>query len=140
MEVKITLSPAQNVVDPLTVTRGVTGLGRTVTTLGIEVLVQPKIFVRLTVKVPELNTLIERVVAPVFQRFPDSALLVNVTLSPRQKFTGPFAVMTGIGGLGLTLTTTEFELTERQVPLSTYNQKVPEPVTVSVGVVAPLDQ
>ena len=118
-EVNITLSPAQNVVGPLTVTVGVTGLGRTVTTLGIEVLVHPKIFVRLTVKVPELNTLIDRVVAPVFQRFPERALLVSVTLSPRQKFTGPFALMIGIGGLGLTLTTTEFELTDRQVPLST---------------------
>lgn len=140
LDVKITLSPAQKVVGPLTVTVGVAGLGRTVTTLGNEVLVQPKIFVRLTVNEPELNTLMERVVAPVFHKLPVIALLVNVTLSPRQKFTGPLEAIVGMGGLGLILTTTAFDCTETQVPLSTYNVYVPETDTRIESVVAPLDQ
>jgi hypothetical protein len=120
-EVKITLSPAQKVVGPLTVTVGVAGLGPTVTTLGKDVLVQPKIFVRLTVKEPELNTLMDRVVAPVFHKLPIMALLVKVTLSPRQKLTGPLAAIVGIGGLTLMFTITAFDTTDWQVPLSTYN-------------------
>ena len=49
LEVKVTLSPAQNVNGPLAVIEGVAGAGFTVTTTGADSDVQPKMFRRLTV-------------------------------------------------------------------------------------------
>jgi hypothetical protein len=56
------------------------------------------------------------VVAPVDQWFPIALLEVSVTLSPIQKVVGPLEVMVGVGGSGLTVTTTGIEAKEGQTP------------------------
>lgn len=49
LDVSVTLSPAQKVVGPDTVITGAGGMGFTVTTVGSDTDVHPKMFVRLTV-------------------------------------------------------------------------------------------
>ena len=66
LEVKVTLPPAQKVVDPLAVIVGVAGAGFTVTVVpALAALEQPEAFVTRTVYVPEVETTIDCVVAPV---------------------------------------------------------------------------
>ena len=49
---------------------------------------------------------------PPLQLFPEPALEVRVWLLPLQIVTGPTGVMVGVGGTGLTETTTVFETKE----------------------------
>jgi hypothetical protein len=64
----------------------------------------------------------ETVVAPVDQTLPNIALDVRITLSPGQKVVGPFGVMVGVGGVGLIVIVIGEEVSETQVPSSTYTQ------------------
>ena len=54
--------------------------------------------------------MIDCVVAPVLQMLPVALLEVRVTLSPEQKVVGPLAVIVGVAGVGLTVTTTGAEV------------------------------
>ena len=117
LEVSTTLSPAQNVVGPEAVIVGVAGVGFTVTVTGADSEVHPKIFNRLTVKVPETNTVIDCVPSPFgCQMLPKGALLVKITLSPSQNVSGPEAVMIGVGGVMFNRTSTTSEVSETQSP------------------------
>lgn len=49
-------------------------------------------------------------VAPVLQVFPAGLLLVSVTLSPVHRLVDPFAVMVGVVGRGITVTTVGSEV------------------------------
>ncbi len=66
--------------------------------------------------------MIDCVVAPVDQRLPVGLLLVSVTLPPGQNCTGPLAVITGAGGLGLMETETMAEVSDTQFPSLTRTQ------------------
>jgi hypothetical protein len=53
---------------------------------------------------------IDCVVAPVLQVLPVGLLLVSVTLSPGQSAVGPLAVIDGVAGSGITVTTVGSEV------------------------------
>lgn len=89
----VTFPPAQKVVGPEAVMVGVAGSGLTVTAVGAEVAEQPEASVTVTVKLPELLTVIDCVVAPLDQRNDAPALAVSVTLPPAQKVVGPDGVI-----------------------------------------------
>lgn len=111
LEVSVTLPPEQKVVGPLAVTVG-EGLGLTVTVTGDDVVLH---VLSVTVKVPELTTLIEGVIAPLLHIILFVMLLVNVTLSPWQKVVGPLAV---IAGLAVFTFTTTVSVTSHTPPIA----------------------
>jgi hypothetical protein len=90
--------------------------------------------------VPETRTVIDCVVAPFDQILPVALLEVRTTLSPVQNVVGPLAVTIGPAGVGLTVTDTELEGRETQLPSLTTTENVPEADTVIDCVVAPFDQ
>ncbi len=104
--VSVTLPPAQNVVGPLGVIAGAGGLALTVTVSGADVAVQPLPLATVTVNVPDVETAIDCVVAPVDQAYVYPAGAVRVMLPPAQKVVGPLGVIAGAGGFGLTVTVT----------------------------------
>lgn len=59
--------------------------------------------VTVTVYVPEADTVIDCVVAPLDQRFPVADDDVKTTLPPVQKVVGPPAVIVGVAGAGVTV-------------------------------------
>jgi hypothetical protein len=137
LEVKVTFPPEQNVVGPLAEIVGVFGVGFTVTVVPAEVEEQP-LTVFVTVYVPEVETVIECVVAPVDHVFPEAALEVKVTLPPEQKVVGPLAEIVGVLGVGFTVTVVPAEVEEQ--PLVVFvTEYVPEVDTVIDCVVAPVD-
>jgi hypothetical protein len=77
--------------------------GFTVTVIGDEAGDEHPKDVVVTVKVPALVTLIDCVVWPADQVFPDAAEDVRVTLPPAQNVVGPLGVMVGVAGVGLTV-------------------------------------
>jgi hypothetical protein len=102
-DVNTTLPPAQKVVGPPALMVGVAGSGFTVTVVPAEVAeVQPAV-VTATVYVPDVETVIDCVVAPVDQTFPVAEDEVKTTLPPAQKVNGPPAVIVGVAGIGLTV-------------------------------------
>ncbi len=103
-DVNVTLPPVQNVVGPLAEMIGALGKGFTVTVADPAVEVQPLPSVIVTVYVPAALTVIDCVVAPVLQLFPDADDDVSVTLPPEQKFSGPPADTVGALGNGFTVT------------------------------------
>ena len=106
LEVKVTLSPSQNVSGPFAVTDGVAGSGFTVTFVVAEVSDWQSPSFTSTQYAPVAETVIDCVVSFVDQKFPVGLLDVKVTLSPTQKVRGPFAVIVGVAGVGFTVTTT----------------------------------
>jgi hypothetical protein len=74
-----------------------------VTTVGAEVALHPFPFVVVTAKLPEAETTIERVVAPVDHAYVSPAGAVSVTLPPSQNVVGPEAVIV-VSGSGRTTT------------------------------------
>ena len=118
-EVNTTLPPAQNVNGPPAEIVGVAGIGFTVTVVPADVAeVQPPLVTE-TVYVPEVETVIDCVVAPVDQRFPLAEEEVNTTLPPAQKVVGPPAEIVGVAGSGFTVTVVPAEVAEVQPPLVT---------------------
>jgi hypothetical protein len=63
---------------------------------------------------------VDCVVVPFDQRFPEAAEDVSTTLPPVQNVVGPPAVTVGVGGSGLTVTVVVAEVGEVQEPLTTY--------------------
>jgi hypothetical protein len=118
-DVKVTEPPAQNVVEPPAVMVGVVGFAFTVTTVAVEVAVQPEPFVIVTVYEPEELTVMDCDVAPVDHVFPLAADEVNVTEPPLQKVVGPPAVMVGVDGFALTVTTVAVDVAEQPAPFVT---------------------
>jgi Cu/Ag efflux protein CusF len=139
-DVKTTLPPAQKVKGPPAEMVGVDGIGFTVTVVPADATeVQPPL-VRVTVYVPDVETVMDCVVAPVDQTFPVADEEVNTTLPPAQKVNGPPAVMVGAEGNAVTLTVVPAEVAEVQPPLVTATVYVPDVETVMDCVVAPVDQ
>jgi len=100
--VSVTLPPAQNVVGPLGVIVAV-GSGFTVTVCDAGDDVQPFASVVVTVYVPEVETVIAAVVAPVDQRYETPPDAVSVTLPPAQNVVAPLGVIVAVGS-GFTVT------------------------------------
>jgi hypothetical protein len=136
--VSVTLPPVQNVVGPLGVIVAV-GSGFTVTVCEAGADVQLFASVVVTVYVPEVETVIAAVVAPVDQRYEVPPDAVSVTLPPAQNVVGPLGVIVAVGS-GFTVTVcdagTEVQLFA-SVVVTVY---VPEVETVIAAVVAPVDQ
>ena len=131
-EVKTTLPPEQKLRGPPAEIVGVAGVGFTVTVVPADVAdVQPAV-VTATVYVPDVETVIDCVVAPVDQTFPLAEEDVNTTLPPAQKVNGPPAVMVGVAGIGFTVTVVPAEATEVQPPLVRVTVYVPDVETVIV--------
>src|SRR5207244_13215510 len=120
--------PAQKVVGPLAVIVGV-GSGFTVTVVAAEVAVQPFASVTLTLYEPELDTLIDCVVAPFDQRYDAAADAVSVTEPPAQNVVGPLAVTTGVGGFAFTVTAVPPDDRPQPSGLITMTPYSPEAVT-----------
>jgi hypothetical protein len=114
-EVRVIVLPGQNDVGPVIVGVGTTGL--VATTNGAEVAAQPLAFVTVTVKVPAAATVIDRVVAPVDQRFPVADEEVSVIVPPPQMLAGP--VMVGMACAGLAVTTLAADVAEQPAALVT---------------------
>jgi len=139
-DVKTTLPPAQKVNGPPAEIVGVEGSGFTVTVVPAEVAdVQPPL-VTATVYVPDVETVIDCVVAPVDQTFPLADEDVNTTLPPAQKVNRPPAEIVGVEGNAVTLTVVPAEVADVQPPLVTATVYVPDAETVIDCVVAPVDQ
>lgn len=100
LDVRTTLPPEQNVVGPPAVTVG-EGFGFTVTVTGGDVTLH---VLSVNVKVPELETVIEGVVAPLLHSTLPVILLVKVTVPPWQNVVGPLAVIIGLAVFTLTTT------------------------------------
>ncbi len=116
-EVNTTSSPAQKVVGPSAEMVGVAGVGFTVMVVPAEAGdVQPPLVV-VTVYVPEDETVIDCVVAPVDQLFPLAEEEVKTTLPPEQNVVGPPAEIVGAAGVGLTVTVVPAEAGEVHPPL-----------------------
>ena len=116
-----------------------TGAGVTVTLIGTEVAAQPLASVTVTVTLPDADTVIDWVVAPVDQRYAAPELAVSVTLPPGQKVVGPDAVI--VAGSGWTTVTLVGADVALQPPaFVTVTECEPVVLTVIDGVVAPLDQ
>jgi hypothetical protein len=139
-DVNTTLPPAQKVKGPPAEIVGVAGIGFTVTVVPADATeVQPPL-VRVTVYVPDVETVMDCVVAPVDQTFPVVADDVKTTLPPAQKVNGPPAEIVGVDGIGFTVTVVPADATEVQPPLVTATVYVPDVETVIDCVVAPVDQ
>ena len=94
------------------------GLAFTVTVVAAEVALHPPAPVTVTVNEPELLTVMDWVVAPLFQRYELPALAVNTTEPPLQKLVTPFGVMLA-AGTGLTLMVTGAETALHPAPFVT---------------------
>ena len=82
-----------------------------------EVPEQPLEFVIDTEKLPAVETLIDRVVAPVDQRYVDPAVDVKVMLPPEQTVNNPEIETLGLG-LTVTVTLTELTQPKASVPVT----------------------
>ena len=70
------------------------------------------------------------VVSPVDQRLSIAEDEVKITESPAQNVVGPFAVMVGVAGVGLTVTLSAIEFPDEQPLVMTSTVKLPEVETV----------
>src|SRR5687767_7249228 len=115
------------------------GAGVTVTFVAAEVALQPLPSVTVTLKLPDVETVIDGEVAPVDQRYDEPALAVRVTLPPGQKLVGPDGVIVaGWACSTLTLVGEEVALQPPALVTVTVCELVLE--TVIDCEVAPLDQ
>ena len=138
-EVNVTEPPAQNVVTPLAVIVGTEGSGFTTTLTGVEeVEVHPRTVCE-TLYEPLVLTVIDGVISPVDQKFPEDAEDVNVTEPPSQNVVALLAVTTGAAGIGFTVIVSEaFALVQPKAV--TFKVYTPLVVTVIDVLVAPVDQ
>ena len=102
LAVSVTEPPAQNVVGPEAVIVA-DGNGLTVTVVAEDVALQPFALVIVTLKLPEVVTSIDGVVAPFDQRYDAPGAAVSVTEPPSQNEVGPDAVIHAAGN-GCTVT------------------------------------
>lgn len=109
----VTVFPAQKVVAPPAVIVDAVGEALTITLMIFEFTL-PQLLLLVTKKFPVVLTVIDAVVAPLFQvpplLFPD-----KVTVEPVQIVVGPFEEITAVVGKGLTVTAIVFEFTEPQL-------------------------
>lgn len=137
-DVKVTDPPEQKVVGPPGVIVGVAGGGVTVTvTPALVELHVP--FDTETVYVPEVETVMDCVVAVVDQVFPVGDEEVNTTDPPVQKVVGPPGVITGTLGAGFTVTVVGADAATHPEPFPTVTVYEPEAETVIDCVVSPVD-
>ncbi len=101
--------PGQILVEPPAVIVGTVGEVVFETTVAADVALQEP-DVTVTVRLPEVVTVMDCVVAPVDQRFPVVLLELSVTLPPGQKESGPLALMVGVAMEVDTVTTTAAEV------------------------------
>jgi hypothetical protein len=101
-DVNTTDPPAQNVVTPPAEIVGVAGTGFTVTVVGADV-AEHVPFDTVTEYVPDVETVIDCVVAPVDQVFPVALEDVNTTDPPVQNVVAPPAEIVGVAGTGFTV-------------------------------------
>jgi hypothetical protein len=76
----------------------------------VDVAEQPLVFVTVTLKFPAFETVIDSVVAPVDQTFPEAEGDVKVIEFPEQIFVDPLDVMVGVGGVSTTIVTSSEQL------------------------------
>jgi uncharacterized protein with GYD domain len=138
-EVKTTLPPAQNVVGPPAEIVGVEGVGFTVTISLLEFPDEQPLVITSTVNDPEVETVMDCVVAPFDQRLPVADDEVNITEPPEQNVVDPLAVIAGKAGKAVTATLVAAEVAEHK-PLLTVIEYDPEAETVMDCVVSPVDQ
>ena len=132
------LPPAQNVpVFPVSMV-GVGGNALTVTVCPADCADEQPFVTTATVYVPEVETVMDWVVAPVDQRLFVGDDEVKTTVPPAQNVVGPFAVTVGVVGIGFT-TTVVFVEEAWQKPVETVTEYDPELLTVIDCVVAPVD-
>ena len=142
LEVRITLSPSQNVMGLFANIVGTGGKLFTTTLVESEVFLQPFASVVVTAKllVP-VFTLMLTLVAPVLHLILFVALEVNITLSPKQKVVGLLAEIVGFAGNAFTETETESAALDTQpAALNTVKLNLPLTFTVMLWVEAPLLQ
>lgn len=140
LDVRVTLSPLQKVVEPLAEMVGVAGFGLTTTLIVLDLPdLQPNAVV-VTVKLPEKVTLIDWVTCSVLHSFPVVALDIRITLSPRQKVVLPTTVISGVVGIGFAVTTVGAEVAEQPLALVLVTVKLPLVFTLMLFVVSPLLQ
>ena len=128
-EVKITESPAQKVVGPPAEIVGVAGVGFTVTVSLLEFPEEQPFVITSTENDPEVETVIDCVVAPLDQRLSVAEDEVNTTELPEQNVVDPLAVMVGTAGNAFTVTLVATEVAEHK-PLVTVTEYDPEANTV----------
>jgi archaellum component FlaF (FlaF/FlaG flagellin family) len=138
LAVSVTLPPAQKVVGPEGVMVAV-GSGLTVTVCDVGAEVHELASVTVTVYVPDVDTVMAAVVAPVDQRYEVPPEAVSVTLPPAQNVVGPDGVMVAVGS-GLTVTVCEAGADMHELASVTVTVYVPEVDTAIAAVVAPVDQ
>lgn len=109
--------PAQKVVGPFGVMVAA-GKAFTVIVVAAEVALHPPAPVTVAVKDPEAFTVMDCVVAPLFQRYELPALAVNTTEPPVQKLVTPFGVIVA-AGTGFTLMVTGAETALHPAPFVT---------------------
>ena len=138
-EVKITESPAQNVVGPPAEIVEVAGVGFTVTVSLLEIPEEQPFVITSTENDPEVETVIDCVVAPFDQRLSVAEDEVKTTEPPEQNVVDPLAVIVGTEGNAFTVTLVDVEVAEHK-PLVTVTEYDPEAETVIACVVSPVDQ
>jgi hypothetical protein len=114
------------------------GLAFTVTVVAAEVALHPPAPVTVTVNEPEVFTVMDCVVAPLFQRYELPALAVNTTEPPVQKLVTPLGVMVATGN-GFTEIVVGVDVALHPAPFVTCTEYVPAVLTVMFCVVSPLD-
>lgn len=121
-DVNVTEPPEQNVVAPPAAIVGVAGIGFTVTVTPAEAGDVHPLTVLVTVYVPEVVAVIDGVIAPVDQVFPEPAEDVRVTEPPVQNVVAPPAVIVGADGVAFTVSVAplEFALPHELVPTHRY--------------------
>ena len=121
---------------PLAVTVGIAGCANAFTTTGADVPLQLPLPV-VTVKVPEVEVVIDCVVAPFDHRYEDALPDESITLPPVQNDVEPEVEITGIVPVLEFETVTEEEVTIAPLELVTFTEKVPALLTVIDCVVCP---
>ena len=137
------MSPVQKVVEPFAVIAGVGGGALTVTAVGAEVALHPLPSKACTVKLPDAETVMDCVVAPLDQSHDVAALAVRTTSSPVQNVVAPSAVIVGVGGFGFTLTTTGLDVAKHpfaSVTVTVYESAVVTVIDCAAGPFTPFDQ
>ena len=103
-EVSTTIPPSQKVVVPVTAIVGVVANGFTLTVIPADIAEVQSPLLTETEYVPEVETVIDCVVAPFDHVFPVADDDVKITLPPWQKVVAPLAVIIGVAGNGITVT------------------------------------
>jgi len=128
-DVNTTEFPAQIVVDPPAEIVGVAGVGFTVTVSLLEIPEEQPFVITSTKNDPEVETVIDCVVAPFDQWLLVADDEVNTTEPPEQNVVGPLAVMVGTAGNAFTVIPIGDDVAE-QKPLLTVTEYDPEVETV----------